>query len=34
MKTFKTHLLEAKNTHMGHIEDAVVDGGVDGTRAD
>jgi ribosomal protein S13 len=33
MKTFKNHLLEAKNTHMGHIEDAVIDGGVDGTRA-
>ena len=33
MKTFKRHLTEAKNTHMTHIEDMVIDGGVDGTRA-
>jgi len=33
MKTFKRHLTEAKNTHMTHIEDMVIDGGVNGTRA-
>jgi len=33
MKSFKRHLTEAKNTHMTHIEDMVIDGGVDGTRA-
>jgi len=33
MKKFKSYITEAKNTHMGHIEDAVIDGGVDGTRA-
>jgi uncharacterized protein YnzC (UPF0291/DUF896 family) len=35
MKTFKTHLEEAasgKNLHMTHAEDAVIDGGVTGTR--
>jgi len=32
IESFK-QIEEAKNTHMGHIEDAVVDGGVDGTRA-
>ena len=29
----KTHIAEAKNTHMTHIEDMVIDGGVDGARA-
>jgi ribosomal protein S13 len=33
MKSFKHHLVEAKNTHMTHIEDMVIDGGVIGTRA-
>ncbi len=33
MIKFKSHLAEAKNTHMIHIEDMVIDGGVDGTRA-
>ena len=33
MIKFKSHLTEAKNTHMIHIEDMVIDGGVDGTRA-
>jgi len=33
MKTFSTFLAEAaKNTHMTHIEDSVLYGGVDGTR--
>ena len=32
MKAFKTFIAEAKNTHMTHIEDMVIDGGVDGTR--
>lgn len=33
MKTFSTYLAEAaKNTHMTHIEDSVLYGGVDGTR--
>jgi hypothetical protein len=36
MKTFKTHLAEAsspgKNTHMMHLEDQVIYGGVDGAR--
>jgi hypothetical protein len=36
MKTFKTYLSEAskagKNTHMQHLEDAVIYGGVKGTR--
>ena len=26
----KQHIEEAKNTHMVHIEDMVIDGGVDG----
>jgi hypothetical protein len=30
---FKNYLEEAKNTHMTHIEDMVIDGGVEGTRA-
>ena len=29
----KRHIIEAKNTHMTHIEDMVIDGGVDGARA-
>ena len=29
----KQHIQEAKNTHMTHIEDMVIDGGVDGARA-
>ena len=29
---FKQHIVEAKNTHMTHIEDMVIDGGVDGAR--
>jgi len=33
MIDFKQHLVEAKNTHMIHIEDMVIDGGVTGTRA-
>ena len=32
MKSFKQHLTEQKNTHMTHIEDKVIFGGVDGTR--
>lgn len=33
MKGFKTHITEsAKNTHMTHIEDLVLDGGVKGAR--
>ena len=33
MKSFKNHnLTEAKNTHMTHIEDLVLDGGVKGAR--
>ena len=34
MKTFSRHqiLSEQKNTHMQHIEDAVIYGGVEGTR--
>lgn len=30
---FKRHIAEAKNTHMTHIEDMVIDGGVDGARS-
>ena len=29
----KTHIAEAKNTHMTHIEDMVIDGGVQGARS-
>ena len=29
----KKHITEAKNTHMTHIEDMVIDGGVDGARS-
>lgn len=32
MKTFKSYLKEEKNTHMTHIEDKVLYGGVNGTR--
>jgi ribosomal protein S13 len=33
MDRFKKYLEEAKNTHMTHIEDMVIDGGVSGTRS-
>jgi len=32
MQTFKSYLTEQKNTHMTHIEDLVLDGGVNGAR--
>ena len=32
MKKFTTYLAESKNTHMEHIEDNVLNGGVDGAR--
>ena len=32
MKSFNNYIVEQKNTHMTHIEDLVLDGGVDGTR--
>lgn len=32
MKRFKTVLAEAKNTHMVHLEDLILDGGVKGAR--
>jgi len=32
MKSFTTFLTEQKNTHMTHIEDLVLDGGVNGAR--
>ena len=32
MENFKTHIKENKNTHMTHIEDKVIYGGVNGTR--
>ena len=32
MENFKSHLSEQKNTHMTHIEDKVIYGGVKGTR--
>jgi len=32
MLSFSSYLAEAKNTHMTHIEDAVIYGGVSGTR--
>ena len=34
MKTFRQYLTEAsdKNTHLGHLEDEIFNGGVDGTR--
>jgi len=32
MENFKSHITESKNTHMTHIEDRVIYGGVNGTR--
>ena len=32
MQTFKNYLVEEKNTHMTHIEDLALDGGVNGVR--
>jgi hypothetical protein len=32
MKSLKTYLAESKNTHMTHIEDLILDGGVKGAR--
>jgi len=32
MITFKNYLTEQKNTHMTHIEDLILDGGVEGAR--
>ena len=32
MKDLNSYLTEAKNTHMTHIEDLVLDGGVKGAR--
>ena len=32
MKNFNSYLAEAKNTHMTHIEDLILDGGVKGAR--
>ena len=32
MKKFNSFLIEDKNTHMEHLEDAVLNGGVNGTR--
>ena len=32
MEDFRTHITEQKNTHMTHIEDKVLYGGVNGTR--
>ena len=32
MKSFKQYIKEDKNLHMTHAEDAVIDGGVKGTR--
>ena len=32
MNTFGTYITENKNTHMTHIEDKVVYGGVNGAR--
>ena len=32
MKKFAEYITEQKNTHMTHIEDAIIYGGVDGTR--
>ena len=32
MLSFSSFLLESKNTHMSHIEDRIIDGGVEGTR--
>lgn len=30
--TFKQYLTESKNTHLEHIEDGIINGGIDGTR--
>jgi len=32
MKSFIEFITESKNTHMTHLEDAVIYGGVDGAR--
>jgi len=32
MLTFKSYLVESKNTHMEHLEDNILNNGVDGTR--
>ena len=32
MQGFQTFLAEAKNTHMEHIEDNILNGGVEGAR--
>jgi hypothetical protein len=32
MLTFKNYLVESKNTHMEHLEDNILNNGVDGTR--
>lgn len=32
MKSFTSYLTESKNTHMIHLEDRLIDGGVEGTR--
>ena len=32
MKNFNSFLAEAKNTHMTHIQDLILDGGVKGAR--
>lgn len=32
MKKFTSYLAESKNTHMTHIEDLILDGGVKGAR--
>jgi len=32
MKTLSSYITESKNTHMTHLEDRLIDGGVDGTR--
>lgn len=32
MLSFKEYIIEEKNTHMVHLADAIIDGGVEGTR--
>jgi hypothetical protein len=32
MKKFSSYITESKNTHMTHLEDRIIDGGVEGTR--
>ena len=32
MKTFSKYITESKNTHMTHLEDRILDAGVEGTR--